>query len=52
MASRRFCPASPDVAFQEVVHSVPTEEAEVVEALANLRRSESTLIGMRPNTAG
>jgi ribosomal protein L24E len=35
------------VSFQEVVHPVRTEEAEVVEALANPRRIEWTPIRMR-----
>jgi hypothetical protein len=36
-----------DVSFQEVVHPVLNEEAEVVEALANPRRTEWTPIRMR-----
>jgi hypothetical protein len=35
------------VSFQEVVHPVLNEEAEVVEALANPRRTEWTPIRMR-----
>ncbi|PWE77250.1 hypothetical protein XF30_11225 [Bradyrhizobium sp. SUTN9-2] len=35
------------VSFQEVVHPVRNEEAEVVEALANPRRTEWTPIRMR-----
>jgi hypothetical protein len=35
------------VNFQEVVHPVPTEEAEVVEALAILRGTEWTFTRMR-----
>jgi hypothetical protein len=36
-----------DVSFQEVVHPALNEEAEVVEALANPRRTEWTPIRMR-----